>query len=772
VVKKIVKRLLAALAILVTTVFLLLAFVWFYPGIIVHEATLKRYVLPRLEQSGFVVRYENLALVARSESFWKKSLLIEATNLCVNVVSEGENCFPELKLDGVVDLSSFSLKSIHIEELRVLSQKLRIRIPADEPKEKEPSTFNVWALLKRITLNKINVQVSEFVLRTADDRYSGKLELQNSEASGFSLKANVDSEEKSVLEKATVDLSREHTRKLLDLLNISKANLTAQLAGKKNVKVEASREATAQGARFDVKALYTGSPVKADIGVALEQNQNEIKGSVSGKIFLDQLQGPIRLAGCDFQIALPEQRQEESLALVENGSFLCKFGIRTRDLVKDHKYLGTLPPQVDFLFSAHVNKEKNALGSEELVGGVKLEVGPVSSALLDGRLLAQYEINFTRDDEDSKIDFDPIKIESDLLVKDFQSLAKILNSTNLLVPSPVNVLKGTVTIKGEGELKPSPLSGFLELRLVTDLAAGKQAMDMNAEGRLTFEACVAPKQNTFVSLDLKATQLKLRLPNIDYKKPPVIMPDSRFVLNRKEPAKASGCPLAYKFDFQNVKNPIYILSDFLKKDLPLHMDIHAENDKDVSGKISVSNYSTQLFKRNATVENFLLDLKTKEISSRIRVDYADYKIFILLSGTTQSVQLNLESDPPMSRDQAFAVLLFGKPLEGLEPDETGSVRNADAAAKDGALTLASLYIFASTPIESVGYNPHTNGLVTKVKLGDGTTLNVGANAQGLTDTSLTRRLSKHWRIQTTVQEPQEENRNRSASTLLEWFHRF
>ncbi len=756
----------------IAVIFLTLALVWFYPGIFIHETTVKRFVLPQVEQKGFRVRYDNLIIMARSQSFWKKSLLIESKNLCVDMLNEGENCFPDLKIDSVFDLSAFSLTSFHIEELHLLTKKLRVRIPPEENKENEPSTLNTWALLKKITLNKIFVEVSEFIVRTSEDRYSGQLKIENSQSNAFSLKADVESEKKTTLEKAFVDLSREHTTKLLDLLNIAKANISAQLAGKKNVKLEAKREATQLGARFDIKALYNGAPVKADIGMALEHKQNEIKGSVSGLVLLKQLRGPIRLSGCDFQIALPEKQKEESLAFVENGSFLCKFGIRTHDLVTDQKYLSSLPKQVDFLFSAHVKKEKNTLGNEELLGGVKLEVGPVSSALLDGRLLAHYEINFSSDDENSKIDFDPIKIESDLLVKDFESLAKILNSTSLVVPSPVNVLKGAVTLKGQGELRPSPLSGFLELALVTKLAAGQQALDLNAEGRLTFEACEAPKENTFVSLDLKATQMKLRLPNIDYKKPPVIMPDSRFVLNRKEPAKASACPLAYKFDFQNVKNPIFILSDFLKKDLPLHMDVHAQNGQDVNGKISISNYSTQLFKRNATIENFLLDLKTKELTSRVRVDYADYKIFILLSGTTQSVQLNLESDPPMSRDQAFAVLLFGKPLEGLEPDETGSVRNADAAAKDGALTLASLYIFASTPIESVGYNPHTNGLVTKVKLGDGTTLNVGANAQGLTDTSLTRRLSKHWRIQTTVQEPQEENRNRSASTLLEWFHRF
>jgi hypothetical protein len=125
----------------------------------------------------------------------------------------------------------------------------------------------------------------------------------------------------------------------------------------------------------------------------------------------------------------------------------------------------------------------------------------------------------------------------------------------------------------------------------------------------------------------------------------------------------------------------------------------------------------------------------------------------------------------MERQSVLALLLFGRPIEGLDDEQSGSVSNMDAAAKDGALSLASLYLFASTPIETVGYNPHTKGLTARVKLASGTSLNVGANEQGVTDVGVSKRLSSHWRVQTTVNEP-DDPQGRSASTLLEWFLRF
>ena len=59
--------------------------------------------------------------------------------------------------------------------------------------------------------------------------------------------------------------------------------------------------------------------------------------------------------------------------------------------------------------------------------------------------------------------------------------------------------------------------------------------------------------------------------------------------------------------------------------------------------------------------------------------------------------------------------------------ETGSVGALSAAFADRAVALASLYLFASTPIQRVGYNPATKKASARIKLGSGTSLLVGGN---------------------------------------------
>ena len=238
------------------------------------------------------------------------------------------------------------------------------------------------------------------------------------------------------------------------------------------------------------------------------------------------------------------------------------------------------------------------------------------------------------------------------------------------------------------------------------------------------------------------------------------------------PVAKKGCHISYNVSVKNeAGSPILISSQFFGKPVPVSVETKINDANPPEGHVRINNYTTTLFRRTGTLEKFDLDLKTKLINGKARVDFSEYKVIISVSGTTQSVHIDLESDPPLPKDQVLAILLFGKPLGGLNDDESGSVDKFQNAATDGALSLASLYLFASTPIESVGYNPHTKGLTAKVKLASGTSLNVGANSQGLTDVGVTMRLSKHWQVETTVRDPTDDT-DRGALTLLEWFNRF
>ena len=119
----------------------------------------------------------------------------------------------------------------------------------------------------------------------------------------------------------------------------------------------------------------------------------------------------------------------------------------------------------------------------------------------------------------------------------------------------------------------------------------------------------------------------------------------------------------------------------------------------------------------------------------------------------------------------MSVLLFGEPLETLDPDRLSSIGNAQAALADGALNLASIYALASTPIQSIGYDPQKGIATMKVRLAEGTSLNVGASSSEVQEIGVRKRIGPNWTVTTQV-ENSAASSERSVSAFLEWALRY
>lgn len=133
--------------------------------------------------------------------------------------------------------------------------------------------------------------------------------------------------------------------------------------------------------------------------------------------------------------------------------------------------------------------------------------------------------------------------------------------------------------------------------------------------------------------------------------------------------------------------------------------------------------------------------------------YTDYTVRIKILGLIESPTVQFESDPPLPQNKILTVLLFGKTLDSLDSDESTSVVRAQAAIADGAVSLASMYLLASTPVESIGYDPGTRVFTAKVKLADGTSLNVGSNLSELERIGIRKRLGHQWAVSTYLENP-------------------
>jgi hypothetical protein len=461
-------------------------------------------------------------------------------------------------------------------------------------------------------------------------------------------------------------------------------------------------------------------------------------------------------------------KNSDSKTPIQSANLLCSLTLEIGKMMNDHKMIASLPKELGVKLIAQLNSEKMR---DNLKGFLKVEIGPFAHELTKGFIFLNQNIDLDQQPISSET-----QIGGDLEIKQFKAFSKLINSTDLfLIPSPLNSLEGTAQFKIDGNLFAQPLRGVVKSNFETHLKSQNQVFNLEADSEIKVNPCLEGKKNTNdVEIEVVAKKLHLQLPNIDYKKPPVLMPDSRFVLEtQKKSPKKPSCPWRNTTLFRNpTHSPLLLSGPFLKKPLPISANIKIQSNKDIEGKISIQNFESEFFRRKTLLEFFNLDLKTKLVNAKANVFYTDYKVTLLLSGTLNSIHLGLESDPPLNRSQIVAVLLFGKTLDSLDETQGASVNHFDAAAKDGAMTLASLYLFSSTPVESVGYNPHTQGITAKVKLANGTTLNMGANEQGLTDIGLTRRLSKHWRINTSLRESDDNSGFNTAMTLLEWFTRF
>jgi hypothetical protein len=234
------------------------------------------------------------------------------------------------------------------------------------------------------------------------------------------------------------------------------------------------------------------------------------------------------------------------------------------------------------------------------------------------------------------------------------------------------------------------------------------------------------------------------------------------------------------------EHPVRLISNLAKTEVPLHLalSLHSQNTStEMTGQLHTGKFPLELFNRNAEIERLLIGFTPLEgptaknsrvehpVDGVIRVQYTDYTVRILLNGTLEKPKITLTSTPPLPQDKLFSVLLFGQPLETLDPQQATSIGDVSAAMANGAINFISLYLLASTPIQSVGYDPRTGVFTAKLRLGEGTSLNIGADPGELQRIEIQKRLGRFWTIVTEFNDPTAPER-RSLQAFLEWSNRY
>lgn len=348
-------------------------------------------------------------------------------------------------------------------------------------------------------------------------------------------------------------------------------------------------------------------------------------------------------------------------------------------------------------------------------------------------------------------------------ITSFAEVVRLLDGTEFAIPAPLNALDGSV--EAEARLAREGRRQVLEFGARTNLASAKQALVVSVKGGASSRP--APK----LEADVRLERVVLELPYLELKAAPSPFVDTRIKTGGPEraPARAGA-----DYDAAvRTSTPIILTTNLLKSPVPISLDLRARPEG-LSGTIRVEGFDMEVFRQKARVEHVTLTPRPKGaatgLDGKLVYKREGATVNILLLGSTAKPAVVFESDPPMSQDEIVALVLYGKRPGELDSDQKASAGNAAAAMTSGAFGLASLYLFASTPVESVGYDAATATYQVKFKLPGGATLSVGSNLQESRTLGLRKRLARHWELQT---EASADARERNAiTTFLQWFERY
>src|SRR5690606_24977194 len=137
-----------------------------------------------------------------------------------------------------------------------------------------------------------------------------------------------------------------------------------------------------------------------------------------------------------------------------------------------------------------------------------------------------------------------------------------------------------------------------------------------------------------------------------------------------------------------------------------------------------------------------------EIKGEMTFRSVDYLIKLAIAGTVKKPRFQIFSVPPRTENELISNVICGGTFEELDEGQMRSVEETRAALADGAISIMSMYYLAATPIESVGFNPHTGVFRAKIKLGRDLSLTVGSDMHQTQTVGLRKRLSPNWSVET------------------------
>lgn len=361
-------------------------------------------------------------------------------------------------------------------------------------------------------------------------------------------------------------------------------------------------------------------------------------------------------------------------------------------------------------------------------------------------------------------------------IPSFQRLGNVMKKNGFEIPPPFETLRGPLEIDLNGRSDLARLTGRIPVHFETNLSSEAQAFETEGKGVVTYRT-VGGRPQVDLEMDLDLKDVKLSLPSLGLGAFPSLFPDKRLGRwNEKIVAKKREGTFNYHLKVRTPPDhPVRLLTGVAQGGgIPIYVDLDLSRDA-YAGTLEIRGTSLNIFRRKADIPSFKLFLKTplerSQVDGEVRVDNADYKIKIRVVGSVDRPQVILESDPPLSREEIVSFLIYGETFEDLDSEKAQSVAQTSAAVSNRALALGTLFFLASTPIQSISYDPERGVFTAKLRLTKSTSLTVGSRAGSFQGVGAKRRLKGNWYIRTYFENSEETGRQKEGA-FLEWFKRY
>lgn len=757
------------------TLFLILvpiSLLFISPNILLHRSVMG-FVLNQLKSNGIVVEHD----VGKKHLGWSKfptlELRVEFNKLCAQW--EGNhlcirNGDVQLKLRWGFPFN-FTLKQVGPGNISAIDWKGKSK--SDEyVSVGTPPAFELPFWLADCTFKKLTLESGDVFHQTETSslksHFTVNCEAINEDLSECRLPVKMDLQEIGEPKikvvgnlKFSVDKEKGFTTRLIaqaHRVQKQERMLHIQFNGgitpEHNLRFDLKTEGTFQDVLFRTSTTGGGSPKTKKIAATTDATcelfpgfpfENQLPMGVSLKgcnMVLNTRNRQVKMASCPIKI---QAKKEDKKTVLLYANILSGLNLSLDPLDMDLEF--DMPKQTDNYLSFE-GKIRTSLKEEKKDAKVYLSILPTSTFQLG--------------------------------TQHFKKLAKSLVYTKYEIPAPLNAMDGEIGLKlekiiVEPEALKIPVKGSVRLK------SQYQQLNLDLMNELSLGRAFGELSPLKVRSQILIKETTFQLPELNWSTPSGLTPDTR-IGTQAVPENTQNDiedPIDWELNLKTYQGSrVMISTNLFKKPIPFYVNMTVDSRGNLKGTCSMEPIDLELFRRKAEVKRFVAKIHKErygrpriELQGNIKVVYPDYTVDININGPTDDPAITFESSPPLDRKQILSLLIFGEKLEEQDRSKNLSAERMDSVIAKRSLSLATLYLFASTPIRNITYDPDTQAVSASFRWKDDTIIEISSDNDGQESVGIRKRLGNNWSFSTNARLGNETDRT-MVSGFLEWFKRY